>query len=107
MATAVLVTVVVVVLLVGVVIAVVTVQVAKGHGNVVPSDLWPLFLARSASVKPKIDVVQFLQQLGYPQYTVPLASCGFARMKELCLINAFGLKKCGILDGHALQMLLK
>ena len=29
-----------------------------------------------------------LQQLGYPQYPVPLASSGFASMKELCLINS-------------------
>ena len=77
----------------------------------VPSKLWPLFFIvansdGSAGVKPQNDVVQFLQQLGHPQYAVPLASSRFASMKEPCLINSSGLQKCGILDGHALRILL-
>ena len=45
----------------------------------------PVFVkaAGSASVKHKIDGVQFLQQLGYPLYGVPLASCGFSSMREM------------------------
>ena len=47
--------------------------------------------AGSANVKPQNDVVQFLQRLGYPQNAVPLATFGFASMKQLCVINAYGL----------------
>jgi len=64
---------------------------------------------REAALVPLMwcnDVVQFLQQLGYPQYAVPLASSGFAGMQEPCLINSSGLQECGILDGHALRILL-
>ena len=66
----------------------------------------PIFAAAKAAagavVKPKADLVNFLQQLGYSQHAVPLAAAGFACMKELTLINNAALKKCGVLDGHAL-----
>ena len=68
----------------------------------------PIFAATKAAagavVKPKADLVNFLQQLGYSQYAVPLAAAGFACMKELTLINMAALKKCGVLDGHALRI---
>ena len=48
--------------------------------------------AASAVVKPKADVVNLLQQLGYSQYAVPLAAAGFACMKELALIDMAALE---------------
>ena len=60
--------------------------------------------AATAPVKPKPDLVSFLQQLGYQQYAVPLACAGFPSMPELSLINAPALKKCGVLDGLALRI---
>ena len=56
----------------------------------------PIFAAAKAAagavVKPKADLVNFLQQLGYSQYAVPLAAAGFACMKELTVINMAALK---------------
>ena len=49
------------------------------------------------------DVVQFLQQLGYPEYAIPLTASGFACMKHMYLICLAVLKKSGIVDGHALR----
>ena len=60
--------------------------------KVVPGDLWPLF-----SLLPR--------QLS-AQYAVPLASSGLASTKALHPITASGVQKCGILEGHALHILL-
>ena len=62
--------------------------------------------AATAPLKPKPELVSFLHQVGDQKYALPLACVEFASMPELSLINVPAPKNCGVLDGHALRIVV-